>query len=132
MGAGYSGLRQITAISPRYLKLDRSLVAGIDRDQERAALVRALAGYARQVGSLLIAEGVETADDLRTVRELGAPLVQGYIYARPAHAWPQISDPSRVPGSTPDVARECITVTARDELTHAGLAAQRSSQVPTL
>ena len=45
MGAGYSGLRQITTVHPGYLKLDRSLVAGIDSDGERAALVGALAGY---------------------------------------------------------------------------------------
>ncbi|MCW3017854.1 MAG: diguanylate cyclase, partial [Solirubrobacterales bacterium] len=45
MGAGYSGLRQITTVHPSYLKLDRSLVSGIDSDDERAALVQALAGY---------------------------------------------------------------------------------------
>jgi EAL domain-containing protein (putative c-di-GMP-specific phosphodiesterase class I) len=47
MGAGYSGLQQIVTIRPRYLKLDRSLVTGIDGDGERAALVSALAGYSR-------------------------------------------------------------------------------------
>ena len=45
MGAGYSGLRQITAVHPSYLKLDRSLVSAIHGDGERAALVQALAGY---------------------------------------------------------------------------------------
>ena len=53
MGAGYSGLRQITTVRPRYLKLDRSLVSGIDgdRDGERTALVGALVGYSKQVVS---------------------------------------------------------------------------------
>lgn len=91
MGAGYSGLRQITSVRPAYLKLDRSLVAGIDGDGERAALVGALAGYAKQVGSLLVAEGVETAGELDAVRRLGVPLVQGFHLARPGAPWPQVS-----------------------------------------
>jgi EAL domain-containing protein (putative c-di-GMP-specific phosphodiesterase class I) len=91
MGAGYSGLRQITAVRPAYLKLDRSLVTDIDTDSERAALLSALAGYSKQVGSLLVAEGVETAAELQTVRELGVPLVQGFYLARPGTPWPGVS-----------------------------------------
>jgi len=91
MGAGYSGLRQITNVLPGYLKLDRSLVAGINADGERAALVGALAGYSRQVGSLLVAEGVETEAELRTVRRLGVPLVQGFYLSRPGEPWPKIA-----------------------------------------
>jgi EAL domain-containing protein (putative c-di-GMP-specific phosphodiesterase class I) len=88
IGAGYSGLRQITAVLPEYLKLDRSLVADIDTDRDRAALVSAVAGYAAKVGSLLVAEGVERAGELECVAELGAPLVQGFHLARPGPAWP--------------------------------------------
>jgi EAL domain-containing protein (putative c-di-GMP-specific phosphodiesterase class I) len=90
IGAGYSGLRQITSVLPEYLKLDRSLVADIDTDRDRAALVSALAGYAAKVGSLLVAEGVERAGELDCVAELGAPLVQGFHLARPAPAWPEL------------------------------------------
>ena len=92
MGAGYSGLRQITTVHPSYLKLDRSLVSGIDSDDERAALVQALAGYSTQVGSLLVAEGVETAAELRTIRRLGVPLVQGFHLSRPGRPWPQLGN----------------------------------------
>jgi EAL domain-containing protein (putative c-di-GMP-specific phosphodiesterase class I) len=88
IGAGYSGLRQITAVLPRYLKLDRSLISDIDVDVERAALVRALASYATQVGSLLIAEGVETHAELSEIQRLGVPLVQGFYFGRPAQPWP--------------------------------------------
>jgi EAL domain-containing protein (putative c-di-GMP-specific phosphodiesterase class I) len=91
MGAGYSGLRQITTVRPSYLKLDRSLVSDIHRDSERTALVGALAGYAKQVGSLLVAEGVENEQELRVVRELGVPLVQGFYLGKPAAPWPQVS-----------------------------------------
>ncbi len=90
MGAGYSGLRQITAVRPSYLKLDRALVSGIDRDSERAALVGALAGYSAQVGSLLVAEGVETDAELREIRRIGVPLVQGFLLGRPGAPWPRV------------------------------------------
>jgi diguanylate cyclase (GGDEF)-like protein len=90
MGAGYSGLRQITTVQPSYLKLDRSLVSGIDRDGDRAALVKALVGYAEHVGSLLVAEGIENAAELRTLIELGVPLAQGFHLGRPAPPWPRV------------------------------------------
>ena len=97
MGAGYSGLRQITSVRPDYLKLDRSLISGIDGDSERAALVGALAGYSKQVGSMLVAEGVETEAELAVVRELGVPLVQGYYFSRPAPPWPELDTGARTP-----------------------------------
>ena len=87
MGAGYSGLRQITSVRPSYLKLDRSLIAGIDSDDERAALVGALAGYSTRVGCMLVAEGVENAQELERLRELGVPLVQGFHMGRPGRPW---------------------------------------------
>jgi EAL domain-containing protein (putative c-di-GMP-specific phosphodiesterase class I) len=90
MGAGYSGLRQITAVLPSYLKLDRALVTGIDSDPDRAALVAALSGYSRQVGSMLIAEGVETTSELRVLQRIGVPLVQGFRLARPGEPWPEV------------------------------------------
>jgi EAL domain-containing protein (putative c-di-GMP-specific phosphodiesterase class I) len=92
MGAGYSGLRQITAVLPAYLKLDRSLVTDIDSDPDRAALVGALAGYSKHVGSLLVAEGVETEAELEAIRRLGVPLVQGFYFSRPAAPWPEIGN----------------------------------------
>jgi EAL domain-containing protein (putative c-di-GMP-specific phosphodiesterase class I) len=90
MGAGYSGLRQITTVRPSYLKLDRSLISGIDHDPDRAALVGALVGYSKQVGSLLVAEGIEHSAELRLLRELGVPLVQGYYTGRPGRPWPDV------------------------------------------
>jgi EAL domain-containing protein (putative c-di-GMP-specific phosphodiesterase class I) len=98
VGAGYSGLRQITTVRPSYLKLDRSLIMGIDRDNERAALVGALAGYSAQVGTLLVAEGIETHAELEAVRRLGVPLAQGFYLARPGRPWPEIrqSEPAEV------------------------------------
>ncbi len=88
MGAGYAGLRQITAVHPDYLKLDRSLVSGIDADADRAALVSAMVDYAERVGALVVAEGVETAAELSSLADLGVNLLQGFLLARPAPGWP--------------------------------------------
>ncbi|HTA05526.1 MAG TPA: bifunctional diguanylate cyclase/phosphodiesterase [Solirubrobacteraceae bacterium] len=101
MGAGYSGLGQIMAVHPRYLKLDRSLVRRIDVDGDRAALVGALADYAARVGSLLIAEGMESASELDTLIELGVPLAQGFYLSRPGPPWPSVA-----PGLLDFAARE--------------------------
>jgi len=97
MGAGYSGLGQIMALRPRYLKLDRSLVTGIDGDGDRAALIGALADYARRVDGLLVAEGMETASELQALIELGVPLAQGFYLARPGRPWPQVAPDRLIP-----------------------------------
>ncbi len=90
IGAGYSGLSQIAAVQPSYLKLDRSLVKGIDAGDGRAALVSALAGYAERAGIQLVAEGMEHASELRTLIELGVRLGQGFYLARPGAPWPTV------------------------------------------
>ncbi len=90
VGAGYSGLRQITAVRPSYLKLDRALARGIDSDEELAALVSALVGYAAQVGCKLVAEGIETTEELRTLQRIGVPLIQGFRLSRPGEPWPAL------------------------------------------
>jgi EAL domain-containing protein (putative c-di-GMP-specific phosphodiesterase class I) len=120
MGAGYSGLRQITSVLPSYLKLDRSLVTGIDTDSERAALVGALAGYSKQVGSLLVAEGVETEAELWAIRRLGVPLVQGFYLSRPGPPWPEIRDASGLAGAPASSPRATGKSAGVDVLTPVG------------
>lgn len=105
IGAGYSGLRQVTVVSPDYMKLDRSLVCGIDADDDRAALVAALRGYAEQVGSLFVAEGVELSDELERLRRLRVPLAQGFLLGVPGRPWPRpeldAGAPQRRPAGAP-------------------------------
>lgn len=88
MGAGYSGLRQITAVRARYLKLDRSLVTNLHESPERQALIAALLSYAEHMQGAIVAEGVENEEEFQAIRELGVPLVQGYLLGRPAEPWP--------------------------------------------
>lgn len=82
-GAGYSGLRHILDIRPDIIKLDMSLTRGIDKDPARTALARALITFAADIGSTIVAEGIETAAELAALRTLGAHAGQGYHLQRP-------------------------------------------------
>ncbi len=105
MGAGYAGLRQITAVHPDYLKLDRSLISGIEGDPDRAALVKAMVDFAENVGALLVAEGIETHAELDALAGLGVHLLQGFLLARPAPGWPLAGAPPALLGRTPRARR---------------------------
>ena len=112
IGAGYSGLRQITALEPAYLKLDRAMVQAIESDARRAAMVEALVGYAERTGSLLVAEGVERPEEFAALRELGVPLIQGYLLARPGEPWPEVTWPAAVPDALPSAVSSLRARTA--------------------
>jgi diguanylate cyclase (GGDEF)-like protein len=90
MGAGYSNLRQVIALAPSLLKLDRTLVRGIDRDPSQRLLIDALTGYAQRTGAEIVAEGIETEPELEVIRALGISYGQGYLLARPAPPWPTV------------------------------------------
>jgi EAL domain-containing protein (putative c-di-GMP-specific phosphodiesterase class I) len=103
-GAGYSSLRHVVELSPDYLKLDRELVRGIDEDPNRRALMRAVVAFAREVGTSVIAEGVETRGELEVLRDAEVHLVQGYLLARPGPPWPRIALTGPTPSTRPDAA----------------------------
>ena len=81
-GAGYASLEAIMEITPDFLKADMRLVRGIDADPPRQEVLRALGAVARRIGAEVIAEGVETEDELRVLRQLGVPYGQGYHFGR--------------------------------------------------
>lgn len=82
-GAGYASMRHILRLQPDIIKLDTSLTKGIDRDRHRRSLANALVGFAGSIGSTIIAEGVETREELATLHELGVHKVQGYLLHKP-------------------------------------------------
>ena len=83
-GTGYSGLAHILKLAPDVIKLDRELIRGIDLDPVRRALAASLVSFAADTGAEILAEGVETLDELEAVRRLGARYAQGYYLGRPA------------------------------------------------
>lgn len=101
-GAGYSGLQQMLQLRPSILKLDRTLVEGLDADEAKIALVEMMGVFANRIDAWIIAEGVETAAEARCLDRLSVPLVQGWFFGRPAAPWTDI-DPNVVAvlGDTP-------------------------------
>ena len=83
-GAGYAGFQHILRLRPDILKLDVVLTRGIDADPVRRALATALIAFAREIGAGIIAEGVETPEELAVLQHLGIPWAQGFYLAHPA------------------------------------------------
>jgi EAL domain-containing protein (putative c-di-GMP-specific phosphodiesterase class I)/GGDEF domain-containing protein len=86
VGSAYSGLRIITEIEPDFIKLDMELTRAAHGSRVKMELIRAVAGFCAEAGVPMIVEGVETAEELQAVTELGANLVQGYLVGRPVNS----------------------------------------------
>lgn len=84
-GAGYSSLQAIAELYPDFIKLDMSIVRDIHNNPFKIAILEALVNLAAAMNSKIIAEGVETEDELITVMKLGVGYAQGYLLARPAN-----------------------------------------------
>lgn len=89
-GAGYASLEHVVELRPDFLKLTRGLVADIDKDANRQALLRALAAFAREVGATIVAEGVERREELEVLRESEIDFAQGWLFGRPGRPWPDV------------------------------------------
>jgi diguanylate cyclase (GGDEF)-like protein len=106
-GAGFTSLEYVAEIRPDFLKLCRGMVTGVDGDASRHAVLRATVAFAREVGARIIAEGVERPEELAVLREAGADYGQGWLFGRPAAAWPPDAQaaapapPVRVPSRDP-------------------------------
>ena len=98
-GAGYAGVHHILELRPQYVKLDISLVRNVDSDPARQAMVSGMTRFAESVGCALIAEGIETENELTALKLLKVEFGQGYYLARPApiDAWaepaPEVARP---------------------------------------
>lgn len=96
LGAGYSNLRYIADIQPRVVKLDRDLIAGLRKGTRMFKLVAAIVVLCRELDAQVVAEGIETVEELEAVQEAGARYGQGYLLARPAFPPPPITWPENV------------------------------------
>jgi EAL domain-containing protein (putative c-di-GMP-specific phosphodiesterase class I)/CheY-like chemotaxis protein len=84
VGAGFASLRHILQMDPEFIKLDIEITRGLDTDRHRHALAAALTVFAKQIGSTIVAEGIETESELQALRALGVSHGQGYLLGRPA------------------------------------------------
>jgi EAL domain-containing protein (putative c-di-GMP-specific phosphodiesterase class I) len=85
-GSGYAGLGSIANLEPNYIKLDISLINGIDTNFIKQNLVETMVKFSNDHGAKVIAEGVERAEEFKAVKELGVHLVQGFFLHRPSRA----------------------------------------------
>ena len=114
-GAGYSSLQAIAELYPDFIKLDMSIVRDIHNNPFKIAILEALVNLASAMNSKIIAEGVETVDELLTVMKLGVGYAQGFFFARP-------SNPPAV------IAEEALDVIRKFRKKEAG---QRAKEVGT-
>lgn len=81
-GVAYGTLDKLMELSPDYIKVDLVLVRSIDTDPPRQELLRALNAVAGKLGAQIIAEGIETSEELAMIQSLGIPYGQGYLFGR--------------------------------------------------
>jgi EAL domain-containing protein (putative c-di-GMP-specific phosphodiesterase class I) len=88
LGAGYAGLTSFATLEPEFVKLDMSLVRDIDGSHTKQKLVRSMAAVCKELGMLVVAEGVETAAERDLLVKLGCDFLQGYLLAKPGRPFP--------------------------------------------
>ena len=91
LGSGYSNLKYISDLHPDIVKLDRGLIEGLECGTRTFQLVRSIVNLCRDMGAKVVAEGIETVQELEAVREAGADFGQGYLLARPAFPPPLVT-----------------------------------------
>ncbi|MDQ0031468.1 EAL domain-containing protein [Arthrobacter bambusae] len=84
MGSFFAGASPVLQLKPEMIKLEQSLTAGLNQDSLRQELVEAEVKFAREIGAVLIAQRIETKDELATLRDLGVTFGQGYHLGRPS------------------------------------------------
>lgn len=91
-GAGYSGLRMLAEIHPQYIKIDLDLIRDIDKKSINQILIKTLNDFAYATNMFIIAEGIETIDELNTLIDLGVQYGQGYLLCKPKPEFEQLTE----------------------------------------
>lgn len=94
LGAGYAGLTAFAVLEPDIVKLDMTLIRGLDGSRTKQRIVGSITDACRDLGTLVVAEGVETRGEWTAVLDAGCDLVQGYLFAKPAEPFPAFSWPA--------------------------------------
>ncbi|MCA9639612.1 MAG: EAL domain-containing protein [Polyangiaceae bacterium] len=83
LGAGYAGLGSFTELEPDIVKLDMSLVRGVHLHRTKEKVILSMMSLARELGTTVVAEGVETEEERAKLTEIGCDLLQGFFFAKP-------------------------------------------------
>jgi EAL domain-containing protein (putative c-di-GMP-specific phosphodiesterase class I) len=88
LGAGYAGLTSFATLEPEFVKLDMSLVRDVDKNPTKEKLIRSMTSLCKELGMMVVAEGVETPSERDLLVTLGCDLLQGYLLAKPGKPFP--------------------------------------------
>lgn len=91
LGEGFSSLRLWSELRPEFIKIDMHFVQGVDKDPIKLQFLKSIQHIAESCGTQVIAEGVETAAELRVVKDIGIALGQGYFISRPSPTPPLLA-----------------------------------------
>jgi EAL domain-containing protein (putative c-di-GMP-specific phosphodiesterase class I) len=89
LGAGYAGFMSFALLEPEIVKLDMSLIRDADKSTTKQKIIRSVARLSKDMGMLVVAEGVETGGERDVLIELGCDLLQGFLFARPGPPFPE-------------------------------------------
>lgn len=90
LGAGYAGLTSFTLLEPEIVKLDMSLIRDAHQNSTKQKVVRSMTALAKDMGMIVVAEGVESPAERDVLIELGCDYLQGFLFARPGPAFPEV------------------------------------------
>jgi EAL domain-containing protein (putative c-di-GMP-specific phosphodiesterase class I) len=91
LGAGYAGLTSFALLEPEIVKLDMSLVRDVHQNATKQKLIRSMAELCKDMGMMVVGEGVENVEERDSLVDLGCDLLQGYHFAKPGKAFPQVT-----------------------------------------
>ena len=91
-GSGYNSDRILLLISPKFIKIDMDIIRNIDSDPDKCKIVENIVNYAHERDMKLIAEGIETIDELKQVIKLKVDYLQGFLLAKPQYLPPRIQE----------------------------------------
>lgn len=90
LGAGYAGLTSFALLEPEFVKLDMSLVRDIHQSPIKTKVVRSMINLAKEMGMLVVGEGIECVEERDALVDLGCDYLQGYLFAKPASPFPEV------------------------------------------
>lgn len=93
LGAGHSNLKRVLDLEPHIVKLDRTLITDLDKNVRQQILVQHIVRLFEDLGAKVVAEGIETHDELKAIVDSGTHYVQGYLLGRPGYPLPEVSWP---------------------------------------
>lgn len=93
LGAGHSNLKRVLDLEPHVVKLDRALITALDQSRRQQILVRHVVELFTELDAMVVAEGIETAEELRALEDAGVKYGQGYLFAKPGYPLPKAKWP---------------------------------------